>query len=300
LISSNKVLYFFNALLLTGALVAGSATLSKAGDFEKTAPVGIDGPGAATADQLAEGAAAAGGDDFNDPIEPFNRFMFDVNEGIQDFLLRPISTVYNYLPAGFRNGVGNLIHNLNTPVILANDLLQLEGQRAMRTFGRFVINTIAGAGGIGDVAGDLGIPSHKEDFGQTLGSYGVGEGFYLVLPLFGPSNPRDAVGKIFVDSYFDPLSMYLKNTDEDAAYWSMMAGKGISEYAGVMEELNQIKSTSIDYYAAIRSMYRQKRKAEIGNGQDTNLPPIPDLDLSLNIDDNKKESETAAASVVTK
>lgn len=295
MVSSNKAFCFLNTLVLTGALVIGSATLSAAGDFEKTDSLSIGGPGAAVADQLAEGAAA-GGDDFNDPIEPFNRFMFDVNEVIQDFLLRPISTVYNYLPAGFRTGVGNVIHNLNTPVILANDILQLEGKRAMNTFGRFVINTIAGAGGIGDVAEDLGIPSHKEDFGQTLGSYGVGEGFYLVLPLFGPSNPRDAVGKLFVDSYLDPLSLYLKNTDEDAIYWSMVGAKGVSEYAGVVEELNQIKSTSIDYYAAIRSMYRQKRKAEISNGQDTDLPPIPDLDLSM----NQQDGNTAMAGAVTK
>lgn len=293
---------FYSALLLAGVFVAGNAAISVAADinevkgtssYSKAAEdkaeadkiaagkVKIDKVALSelAADELAAGPAAGAEEDFNDPIEPFNRVMFGFNEILQDFLFRPIATVYNYLPAGMRDGVANILHNLNTPVILANDLLQFEFERAGQTVGRFMINTIAGAVGIADVATDLGIEKHGEDFGQTLGAWGVGEGFYLVLPIFGPSNPRDAVGKLIVDSFLDPLSsVYI---DEEAVTWTLTGVSGLSRYAGVMEELNQVKSTSIDYYAAIRSMYRQKRQSEISNGKEVDLPPIPDFDLSF-------------------
>jgi phospholipid-binding lipoprotein MlaA len=155
--------------------------------------------------------------------------------------------------------------------------LQGEGQRALQTTQRFVINTTLGVGGIMDPATKIGITKHSEDFGQTLAVWGVGEGLYLVLPFYGPSNPRDAVGKLFVDNYFDPLGMYLENTDQDEVRYARMAVGAVDEYGGVMDELEQIKKTSVDYYAAIRSMYRQKRKSEISNGTEVDLPPIPDL-----------------------
>ncbi len=110
----------------------------------------------------------------------------------------------------------------------------------------------------------------------------MGEGVYLVLPLFGPSNPRDAVGKLFVDNYFDPLGLYLSNIDHKPAMYARTAVEGVDEYGSVMDELDQVKKTSIDFYAALRSMYRQKRKAEINNGEEFDLPPIPDLSLEGN------------------
>ncbi|HEB79524.1 MAG TPA: VacJ family lipoprotein [Rhodospirillales bacterium] len=250
------------------------------------------------ADELAadEVAAEASGadEDFNDPIEPLNRAIFGFNEFLQDILFRPIVTVYNFLPAGVRDAVANILHNLNTPVILANDLLQFEFDRAGQTLGRFMVNTIAGAGGIADVASDLGIEKHGEDFGQTLGAWGVGEGLYIVLPIFGPSNPRDFAG-LLVDNFFDPLSTVY--VDDKAVTWSLAGAKGVSQYAAVVEELDQIKSTSIDYYAAIRSMYRQKRNAKISNGQEIDLPPIPDFDLSFqqHLDEENKEVSSASA-----
>jgi phospholipid-binding lipoprotein MlaA len=170
-------------------------------------------------------------------------------------------------------GIGNFLSNLSAPVILANDLLQGNIDRAITTFARMLINTTMGIFGLADVATELGIERHKEDFGQTLGSYGIGEGFYLVLPLFGPSNPRDALGKLFVDSYFDPVGHYAAKD----VNWGMTGGSAVDEYSGIVDELQQIKMTSVDYYAAIRSLYRQKRKAEINNGSEIELPPIPDL-----------------------
>jgi len=228
--------------------------------------------------------AATAEEDLNDPLEPVNRVIFQFNEVFQDVLLRPASKAYEAaLPGKVRVGVGNVLDNLNTPVVLANDLFQGSVDRAVETVARFLINTVAGIGGIADVAGGLGTESHDEDFGQTLGKWGVGEGPYLVLPLFGPSNPRDAVGKFFIDGHFDAFGNWTSNVDNDTAAYTRKALSAVDTYGGVMDELEQIKKTSVDYYAAIRSMYRQKRTSEINNGSRLNLPPIPDLS-SLIID----------------
>lgn len=217
-------------------------------------------------------------DDVNDPLEPINRAIFEFNEVLQDAILRPIAKFYNEtVPLTVRQGVSNFLHNLSTPVVLANDLLQGELNRAIETFGRAMINTTFGILGFSDLAGELGIERHTEDFGQTLAVYGIEEGFYLVLPIFGPSNPRDAIGKLLVDPYFDPIGQWFSNTDQDEPRYSLMAGRGIDEYANVVDELEQVKKTSVDYYAAIRSLYRQKRKTEINNGSILELPPIPNL-----------------------
>ena len=210
----------------------------------------------------------------NDPLERMNRIIFEFNESLQDYLLRPAANFYNkHVNATVRLGIGNFLSNLSSPIILANDLLQFNIDRAITTFSRMLINTTFGILGLADVATELGIERHKEDFGQTLGSYGVGEGFYLVLPLFGPSNPRDAIGKLFVDTYFDPVGHYASQDIN----WAITGGSAIDEYSGIVDELNQVKMTSVDYYAAIRSLYRQKRKSEISNGSELELPPIPDL-----------------------
>lgn len=230
--------------------------------------------------------AATSVEEVNDPIEPVNRVIFDFNEFVQDLVLRPVARFYNdTVPPTVRQGVSNFLYNLATPVILANDLLQGEWNRALQTFGRAFVNSTFGIAGISDLAGELGVERHKEDFGQTLAVYGVGEGFYLVLPILGPSNPRDAIGKLLVDPYFDPLSLYLNNIDHQDIDIGITAAKGVDEYANIVEELDQVKKTSVDYYAAIRSLYRQKRKTEIHNGSILELPPIPDLGYDTVPDD---------------
>lgn len=226
-------------------------------------------------------------DEINDPLEPVNRFIFGFNEGVYTIVFKPIAKTYNKIfPDTFRLAVSNLIDHIASPVTLVNDLLQLEFDRAMTTVARFTVNTIGGMGGIADVADSFGLKAHKEDFGQTLGSFGVGEGFYLVIPLLGPSNPRDAVGKFLVDPYFDPLGMWLSNTDRDSAAYARLAVGGLDEYAGIYEELDQIKKTSVDFYAAVRSLYRQKRATLISNGREEDLPAIPNYDLNFGTDNN--------------
>jgi len=249
----------------------------------------------ASADEAAEIAqelAQAASEDVNDPLEPVNRVIFDFNEIFQDVLLRPASEAYNdYVPAMVRNAIGSFLETLSTPVTLANDLLQGEADRAMGTAGRFVVNATMGLGGLFDVATELGMEGHDEDFGQTMGSWGVGEGFYLVLPLFGPSNPRDVIGKFVVDPYFDAAGEWTDNSD--AAEYTRTGLNALDEYSSVTDELQQVKKTSIDYYAAIRSMYRQKRKSEISNGKEIDLPPIPDLSQQLDSYDPARLSGAA-------
>ncbi|WNJ98767.1 VacJ family lipoprotein [Thalassospiraceae bacterium LMO-JJ14] len=231
--------------------------------------------------------APAADDDVNDPLESVNRVIFQFNETVYAFLLTPIAKTYNsVLPSTFRAGVSNVIDNISSPVTFVNDLLQFELDRALTTLARFVVNTVTGMGGIADIASSIGLEQHEEDFGQTLGTYGVGEGLYLVLPLLGPTNPRDAVGKYLVDPYFDPLGLYLSNTERDAEAYSRLGVSAIDEYAGLVDELEQIKKTSVDYYAAIRSLYRQKRLTEISNGREEDLPSIPNYDLNFAPDNN--------------
>ena len=231
-------------------------------------------------------------DEINDPIEPINRVIFEFNEIFQRVILYPATSIYEiFIPPPVREAVANILSNLKSPVVIANELLQGEPERAWTTTQRFVVNSTLGIGGIIDQATDMGLPKHSEDFGQTLAVWGVPEMFYVVLPVFGPSSPRDAVGKLVVDPYADPLGHYLENTDRDAAIYARMSVDGVTQYGAVKDELQRIKKTSVDYYAAIRSLYRQKRNAEIRNGAEGDLPPIPDLTVEWKDDATGTGSE---------
>ncbi|MEQ8354913.1 MAG: VacJ family lipoprotein [Kiloniellaceae bacterium] len=214
-------------------------------------------------------------EDDNDPLEVPNRMFFAFNEALDFAVIRPIAVTYRFIvPTGVRNTVRNFLRNLRTPVTLANDLLQGDLDRAEVTFTRFFINSTIGMLGLFDIAADSGFPYHDEDFGQTMGTYGAGEGFYLVLPILGPSNLRDAGGRI-VDIFLDPLT-YVAPRE---------VGVGRAVAAGVdfrsrnIEELDSLKADSLDFYARIRSLYRQNRESEINNGtlpgEQPNFSEIP-------------------------
>ncbi|MBM08729.1 MAG: hypothetical protein CMF69_04025 [Magnetovibrio sp.] len=220
-------------------------------------------------------------DNDGDPLEPVNRMIFGFNEVIRDSLLGPVAHAYNdNLPANVRLGIGNFLDNLSSPISFANSILQGDLRSALSIFARFLINSTVGMVGIIDVVGEVDGDARDEDFGQTLGVWGIGEGFYLVLPVFGPSSPRDVVGKFLVDPYFDPFGSMISDGGEAVDY-SEQAVSGVDEYSGVVDELEQIKKTSVDYYAAVRSLYRQKRKSEISNGKNLDLPPVPNLSYDL-------------------
>ncbi len=213
--------------------------------------------------------------DVNDPIEPVNRVIFGFNEILIKYLIGPTARGYNaVMPGPARDAIRNFLSNLNGPVVLANDLLQGEFKRGYDTTMRMVINSTVGVLGFIDVAEKLGFAKHGEDFGQTLAVWGVGEGLYLVLPIFGPSNPRDALGKLVVDPYFDPLGYYLDNTDREEIGYGLSAGRAFTNYAAFVDQIDELRATSLDFYGALRSLYRQRRKAEIKNGGFDEMPNI--------------------------
>ena len=227
-----------------------------------------------TGHQLAQASDVGEADDMagddGDPLEIFNRFMFAINDTVDIFILKPIAVTYEFwVPQGVRNSVRNFLRNLRTPVILANDLFQGEMHRAEATVARFFINTTVGLAGLFDIAGDSGWDYHNEDFGQTLAVHGAGEGFYLVLPLIGPSSARDGAGFV-VDHFLDPLT-YLAPMETGLGRAGLTAVDFRSRNLELIEDL---KRDSIDYYARIRSLYRQRRAHEISNGE-ADEAPVP-------------------------
>lgn len=202
----------------------------------------------------------------NDPLEPLNRAVYEVNRRFDRAVLRPLAVAYReVLPPPVRLGVRNLLGNLRAPVILANDLLQGEMARAGRTASRFAINSTLGLGGILDVAQSrFGLPGHSEDFGQTLAVWGVPEGHFLYMPLFGPTNSRDLLGA-GVDLLLSPWTWFGQGAAVEALGYARLGMTVVDGREGVLDVLDQLERTSLDPYATIRSVYRQRRAAEIAN-----------------------------------
>jgi len=213
----------------------------------------------------------------NDPLEPMNRYFFDLNNFADEIFMKPLAGWYYIaLPNFAQDGIRNAVNNVRTPVILANDLFQGEFERAGTTFGRFLVNSTLGLGGLFDVAEKMGMERHDEDFGQTMAVAGMDEGPYLVLPLIGPSNPRDAFGKV-VDAFLDPMT-YLTFFTSVGWINTTRNGLDIVDFrARNLQTLDQIKKGSLDYYATVRSLYRQRRADEISNGN-PNLMEGPGTD----------------------
>ncbi|SDL36546.1 phospholipid-binding lipoprotein MlaA [Geoalkalibacter ferrihydriticus] len=195
-----------------------------------------------------------------DPLEPFNRAMFWVNDKLYFYLLKPVARTYRVVPEPARASVGNFFSNVATPVRLANCLLQFRFIDAGREVGRFAVNTTWGIGGLFDPARQrLGWQKKDEDLGQTLGYFGIPAGPYLVLPVFGPSNPRDAVGR-FGDGYLDPWPYVLDET------WEVVAVKTYERINWLSldrDTYEAIKREQLDPYVYIREAYTQRREALI-------------------------------------
>jgi phospholipid-binding lipoprotein MlaA len=202
----------------------------------------------------------------NDPLEPLNRSLFAVHQVLDSVTLRPAALVYRaVVPPVVRLGVANVLGNLNAPNILFNDVLQGSAERAATTGARFLINSTLGIGGILDVAEDLfGLPGHFEDFGQTLGVWGLGGGPYIFVPLYGPTNPRDLVGS-GVDTVASPWTWLGQGEAVIALRWARFGVEVVATREGVLDLLDELERASLDPYATIRSAYRQRRAAEIAN-----------------------------------
>jgi phospholipid-binding lipoprotein MlaA len=205
----------------------------------------------------------------NDPLEPMNRDIFEFNQAADKFVIRPVAVGYrDIVPEFARNGIRHFLNNLNEPVIFMNNMLQGEAGRAARTLGRFVFNSTLGVGGFVDVMAMNGVPQESGDFGQTLYSWGVGSGPYLVLPIFGPSNPRDAFGKFVVDGYADPFNELVNGTiyNEPTLEYVRDGVDGIDLRARNIDTLDQLQRDSLDFYAKLRSVSRQYRDSELRHG----------------------------------
>jgi phospholipid-binding lipoprotein MlaA len=223
--------------------------------------------GCATPPSADDPEALAAYKEANDPLEPMNRYFFELNFAADELLFKPLAGWYYVaLPNFAQDGVRNVIRNVHSPVVLANDLFQGETDRAGVTVSRFLVNSTMGLGGLFDIAARMGLEYHDEDFGQTLAVHGVGEGPYLMLPLLGPSNPRDAVG-MAVDMLFDPLTYVGIFGGVDNIGLGAALAEGVDTRARNLKTLDAIRKGSLDYYATIRSLYRQHRNDEISNGK---------------------------------
>lgn len=208
------------------------------------------------ADALAEYKAN------NDPYEPTNRFFYRVNDGLDTYVLAPVARTYrDVVPGAIRRPIHNVLANISTPVIFANDVLQAKPRRAGDSMMRFLINSTAGVGGLFDVATDLGYPEHDSGFGTTLALWGVGEGPFLFLPVLGPSNPRDASG-FAGNILLDPLT-YATFGGSAALGYSRFGASAVDARERVIDPIDQIKKSALDPYATFRSLYRQNRQSEI-------------------------------------
>jgi phospholipid-binding lipoprotein MlaA len=219
------------------------------------------------------GTTRAGTD--NDPFEPFNRGVFAVNQVLDRDIIKPVAKGYRAaLPEVVRDGIRAFIDNLHEPLVFANDLLQGRGDAAGITIKRFVMNSTIGLAGIFDRATESGLARQSGDFGQTLYSWGFVDGPYLVLPLLGPTNIRDAIGT-GVDSYASPIGRI--GSDQTGRKITVGVGivDGIDLRARNIESLESLEASSLDYYAYFRSITRQHRQATLREAK--GLPPEDDL-----------------------
>jgi phospholipid-binding lipoprotein MlaA len=211
----------------------------------------------------------------HDPWEKTNRdiFMFDV--WVDHNIANPVDDAYRaVIPEPAREGVHNVTSNLHEPIVLANDVLQGESKKAIRTVGRILINSTIGLGGLIDVAAKIGIPYHDNDFGITLGQNGVQEGSYLVLPLVGPMPPRDLLGSA-IDGTFDPFN-YTRFPGRHTFLYARSGLRILDTVDQHREELDTIERSSLDFYATTRNLYRQSRNARI-EGKDGVSVELPDF-----------------------
>lgn len=219
-------------------------------------------------------------DEVYDPFEGVNRAIFSFNNSADKVVLEPIAKGYKKLPPPIQSGVGNFINNLKLPLAAVNQLLQGQGKNAMESTGRFLVNSTIGIFGLIDVADDIGLNQKEEDFGQTLATWGVGDGFYIVLPLFGPSNLRDTTGMLMA-MMTDPINAYSASQGEAWAIPMRTAANAIDQRSQIIDEVNALRNNSVDYYAAVRSSYYQNRKAAIMNTDDDVLTPLPLISIEF-------------------
>jgi len=202
-----------------------------------------------------------------DPLEPLNRTVYGFNEVVDNAVLKPVATVYTKVtPALVRTGVTNFFSNLTEVWSTANNALQFKGREAVESWMRFSINTVFGLGGIFDLATDMGLERHKEDFGQTLGSWGVPSGPYLVLPLLGSSTVRDTAA-LPLDMQGNALNAVPHSGDRDRLTGLNL----VNTRANLLRASAVLDDAALDKYTFSRDFYLQARRSEVYDGN----PPEP-------------------------
>ncbi len=219
-------------------------------------------------------------DEIYDPIEPINRAIFSFNNVADRIVLEPIAKGYKKLPSPIQSGVSNFLSNLRAPLVAVNQVLQGQGKNAAQSSGRFLLNSTLGVFGLFDFAEKIGLEEKEEDFGQTLATWGVGDGFYIVLPLFGPSNLRDTTGMVMT-MLTDPMNAYAVNEGEAWIVPMRTAANAVDQRSKIIDEVNALRDNSVDYYAAVRSSYYQNRDAAINNVDDSELTPLPLISIEF-------------------
>lgn len=205
----------------------------------------------------------------SDPLEPVNRAIYTFNDKADRYAIKPIAQGYEkVVPKPVRNGVNHFFSNLKEPTVVANDLLQGKLHQAASDTARFMLNSVFGVAGVFDVATSMGHPAHNEDFGQTLGKWGLGEGWYLVLPLLGPSNVRDGSG-LLVDNRLDFVTRHNEVRERNAA----IVLRGIDLRAQLLAASKVRDTAALDPYLYTREAYRQLRWNRLYDGN----APLPEF-----------------------
>lgn len=227
-----------------------------------------------------------------DPFVGLNKHIFAFNDAVDTALIRPAAYVYREAtPRPIKGIVTNFLGHLTLPVTIINDLLQGKPDQAKIAFGRLFLNTVVGIGGLFDVATPAGFPMHREDMGQTFAVHGAEPGPYIVLPIIGPSSTRDVFGRI-IDTVIDPVSIATYGSDAGQAFRiGRTVGDGLVTREQLIEPLDALRE-SIDYYAAVRSAYRQRRTKEILDGVPT--PDAGEDDPFASFETEEKAPESGA------
>jgi phospholipid-binding lipoprotein MlaA len=229
----------------------------------------------------------------SDPFESMNRVTASFNAGLDAMLVKPAAQAYKFVtPPPIRMMVGNFFGNLSDLWTGTNNLLQGKPKAAVSDFTRFTLNTVWGLLGLVDIASDLGLEKHNEDFGQTLGVWGVSPGPYLVLPILGPSSVRDTAGLI-PDSFASPL----RSIKHQSTYYSFLGARAIDTRAGFLSAERFMDSASLDDYAFFRNGFFQRRFSQIydGNPPEQAVPKYDDDEK-----DDKKPDVKATEKLVDK
>lgn len=250
--------------LAGGAVRAEDAEEPQATDYEEYDDLYFD--------EDFEDDAAAG-----DPLEPVNRPIFWLNDGLDQYAIEPVSRAWDFvLPDFAQRALRNAFDNLRFPIVFFNDVFQLKLKDAGGDLARFVVNTTVGIGGLMDPAATIGLPRRNEDFGQTLGFWGVPPGPYLMLPFFGPSNIRDGFGLI-IDTGLRAISFFIPL----AASFAMQGVDTLNRRSLIRGEIDAERRAALDWYAAVRSAYMQYRENLVHDRREARNEPdfFPGLEI---------------------